>query len=68
MASSLEKIVIIFVAAVKGSPFFKCVVSIWALPVRGRGVKNCQEGLEHFFSMFARLTEGGSKAIWAVPL
>ena len=24
-----------------------------------RGVKACQDGLEHFFSMFARLTEGG---------
>ena len=23
------------------------------------GVKACQDGLEHFFSTFARLTEGG---------
>ena len=29
--------------------FLKCVVSIWALPVRGVGVKACQDGLGHFF-------------------
>ena len=55
----------------KGSPFLKCVVSIWTLPLRGRwGVRACQDGLGHFFSTFARLTEeegGGSKAIWAIP-
>ena len=35
----------------------------------GRGVKACQDGLEHFFSTFARLTEGGgSKAILAMPI
>ena len=35
----------------------------------GGGVKACQDGLGHFFSTFARLTEGGgSKAIWAMPI
>ena len=30
----------------EGSPFLKCVVSIWALPERGRGgVKAYQDGL-----------------------
>ena len=44
-----------------GKPLLKCVVSKWALPVRGG---------ESFFSMFARLTEGGrgSKAIWSMPI
>ena len=32
------------------------------------GVRACQDGLEHFFSTLARLTEEGSKAIWAMPL
>ena len=32
-----------------GKPFFKCVVSTWALPVRGGGVKACHDGLGHFF-------------------
>ena len=27
----------------------KCVVSIRALPVKGGGVKACQDGLGHFF-------------------
>ena len=38
----------------KGSSFLKCVVSIWALPVReggGADVKACQSGLGHFFPM-----------------
>ena len=30
-----------------GSPFLKCVVSIWALQVRGE--EACQDGLGHFF-------------------
>ena len=36
----------------------------------GGGVKAFLEGLEHFFPMFARLTEGGggSKGIWAMPI
>ena len=60
------------------APFFKCVVSIWALggmvcsiffPTLSGGVMACQDGLGHFFSTFARLTEGGgSKAIWAMPI
>ena len=33
------------------------------------GVRACQDGFGHFFSTFARLTEeGGSKAIWAMPI
>ena len=32
----------------KGSPFLKCVVSIWALSVRG-DVRACQDGFGHFF-------------------
>ena len=35
--------------ACKGSPFLKCVVSVWALPIRGGGVKACQDSLWHFF-------------------
>ena len=35
---------------VKASPFLKCVVSVWALPVRGGGGKGLPDGLEHFFS------------------
>ena len=35
--------------ASKGSPFLKCVVTIWALHERGGGVKACQDGLELFF-------------------
>ena len=35
----------------KGSPFLKCVVSLWALPVWEGGVKACQDGLGHFFPM-----------------
>ena len=78
--------------ACKGSPFLKCVVLVWALPIRGGGVKACQDSLGHFFPRlprgvrtchdglvlffftFARLTdkggrgEGGSKAIWAMPI
>ena len=71
------------------SPYLKCVVSIWALPVREGGggqrlarmvwgtffphlpggIRACQDELGHFFSTFARLTEqGGSKAIWAMPI
>ena len=42
---------------VKGSPFLKRVVSIWASPERGVGVKACQDGLEHFFPTFARGVE-----------
>ena len=35
----------------------------------GRGVKACQDGLEHFFSKLAWLTEGGgTKAILAMPI
>ena len=41
----------------QGSPFLKCVVSIWALPVRrgggGGGCKGLPEWLGHFF--FTRL-------------
>ena len=54
----------------------KCVVSIWALPGRGGDVKACQDGLEHFFPRLRGacqdglghffLTEGESKAIWAM--
>ena len=34
----------------KVSSFLKCVVSIWALPVRARGgAKACQDVLGHFF-------------------
>ena len=47
----------------EGSPFSKCVVSIWALPERGRGViKACQDGLEHFFYNFDRGYKGLS--VW----
>ena len=38
---------------------------------RGWGVKACQDGLGHFYAMFARLTEvggGESKAILAMPI
>ena len=31
-------------------------------------VRACQDGLGHFFSTFASLTELGSKAIWAMPI
>ena len=36
-----------------------------------RRLRACQDGLGHFFSTFARLTErvgGLSKAVWAVPI
>ena len=35
----------------------------------GAGVKACQDGLEHFFSTLARLTErgGGLKLFWQCP-
>ena len=42
----------------RGSPFLKCVVSIWELPERGGGVKACQDGLGHFFPTFARGCKG----------
>ena len=50
--------------ASQGSPFLKCVVSIWALSVRGGGVvKACQDGLGHFFfHVFPFDRGGGSKA------
>ena len=49
----------------KGSPFLKYVVSMGI----GGSVKSCQDGLEHFYSTFTRLTEGGgTKAIWAIPI
>ena len=41
-----------------------CFFSIWALPVRGGGVKACQDGLGHFFPMFACLTEGGGAKLF----
>ena len=48
----------------QGSSFLKCVVSIWALPVRrGRGCKGLPEWLGHFFYTFARLTEGASLSL-----
>ena len=43
-------------------------------PQLPRGVRACQDGMGHFFSTFARLTEGpserggGSEAIWARPI
>ena len=43
----------------QGSPFLKCVVLKWALPVRGAGCKGLPRCLGHFFPTFARLTEGG---------
>ena len=33
-----------FASATQGSPFLKCSVSIWELPVRGGVVKACQDG------------------------
>ena len=42
-----------FQLATQGSPFLKCVVSIWALPFFWGGVggvKACPDGLEHFFT------------------
>ena len=49
----------------QGSPFLKCVASIWALPGRGGGLP---EWFGALFFTFARLTKGeGSKAIWAIP-
>ena len=41
-------------AVTYGRPVLICIVSIWALPVRGGGggggVRACQDGLGHFFS------------------
>ena len=54
-------------ARYEGGPFLSCFVSIWALPERGGDVKACQDGLGTFFTL-ACLTEGGSKAIWALPI
>ena len=44
----------------KGSPFLRCVVSIWALPERGEGggCKGLPEWFGVLFSMIARLTDG----------
>ena len=42
----------------EGTPFMKCIVSIWALPVRG-GVKACQDGLGALFSHVCPFDRGG---------
>ena len=60
---------------VKGSPFLKCVVSIWASPERGVGAKACQDGLEHFFPHICPFDRGGRgwggggglKLFWQCP-
>ena len=53
-----------------GKPLFEmCCFHMGIARKGGGGVEACQDGLGHFFSTFARLTEGGeSKAIWAMPI
>ena len=52
----------------KGSPYLKCVGSIWALPLGEGGAKSCQDGLGHFFLRLPVRHRGEVyKAIWAMP-
>ena len=50
-----------------GSPFLKCVVSIWVLSVRVDGYKGLLGWFGALFSTFARLTEGGLKLFGQCP-
>ena len=44
----------------KGSPFWKCVVSIYmGIDLKGGGVKACQDGLGHFFFHVCPFDRGG---------
>ena len=51
---------------VKGSPFLKCVVSIWTLPEGGGGcVKACLGSLEHFFPHVCPEVKRLARMVWS---
>ena len=45
--------------ACRDKPLFDVLFPYGHYLKKGGGVKACQDGLEHFFSTFARLAEGG---------
>ena len=60
-----------------GSPFFKCVVSVLTLPVRGGGVNVCQDGLWNIVHSallsershgLTRMLQENSRSLWKSKL